>query len=260
MHCPPTDLLEGPDHEAHLSAEQSSSAQEAWFPPAHAYPRRPFHPVLPPQQGPRSSDGVTRAAPRPTTAPAVTGALDDPPRGEGPQRFDRPAPCAGRRWPARGGRRRPCGRSGRPTSPPAAPGASCVGPVVVAGTVRIDGGPGAARGRGLCTSAQRSAYRDGPPMKYVHMIVRLPSLAVIGLIRLYQRFISPLTGPSCKFHPTCSAYAIRSLQIHGLLKGTALSVARLGRCHPWQLGGINPPPPAGKWRANVDLDGNPRGV
>ena len=42
-------------------------------------------------------------------------------------------------------------------------------------------------------------------------------------------------------------------------EGSVLAVARLGRCHPWQLGGINPPPPAGKWRADVDLDGNPRG-
>ena len=90
-------------------------------------------------------------------------------------------------------------------------------------------------------------------------IWRLPSLLAIGLIRMYQKFISPMFGPSCKFHPTCSSYAVTSLQTHGLLKGSVLAVARLGRCHPWQLGGINPPPPAGKWRADVDLDGNPRG-
>ena len=91
-------------------------------------------------------------------------------------------------------------------------------------------------------------------------LLRLPSLLVIGLVRLYQKFISPLTGPSCKFHPTCSTYAVQALQTHGLIKGSMLSVARLARCHPWQLGGINPPPPAGKWRSDVDLDGNPRGV
>ncbi len=97
-------------------------------------------------------------------------------------------------------------------------------------------------------------------MKVLHFIVRLPSLLMIGLVRLYQRFISPLTPPSCKFYPSCSSYAVQSLQTHGLMKGGVLTVARLGRCHPWQLGGINPPPPRGKWRADVDLDGNPRGV
>lgn len=97
-------------------------------------------------------------------------------------------------------------------------------------------------------------------MTLLRKMAHVPALLVIGLIRLYQRFISPVTPPSCKFHPTCSAYAVQSLQTHGLFKAVALSVARLGRCHPWQLGGINPPPPAGKWRANVDLDGNPRGV
>ena len=97
-------------------------------------------------------------------------------------------------------------------------------------------------------------------MNVLQLIKRLPALAAIGLIRLYQKLISPLFPPSCKFHPTCSAYAVQSLQTHGLFKGVALSVARLSRCHPWQLGGINPPPPAGKWRSSVDLDGNPRGV
>ena len=97
-------------------------------------------------------------------------------------------------------------------------------------------------------------------MTLLRRLVSVPSLLVIGLIRLYQLYISPLTGPTCKFHPTCSAYAVQSLRTHGLVKGSVLTVARLGRCHPWQLGGINPPPPAGKWRADVDLDGNPRGV
>ena len=86
-------------------------------------------------------------------------------------------------------------------------------------------------------------------MKVLHFIVRLPSLLMISLVRLYQRFISPLTPPSCKFYPSCSSYAVQSLQTHGLMKGGVLTVARLGRCHPWQLGGINPPPPRGKWRS-----------
>lgn len=97
-------------------------------------------------------------------------------------------------------------------------------------------------------------------MSVLRWIVGLPARAAIGLIVIYQRVISPMTGPSCKFYPTCSQYGVRALREHGLFKGGALTVARLVRCHPWQLGGINPPPPKGKWRAEVDLDGNPRGV
>lgn len=97
-------------------------------------------------------------------------------------------------------------------------------------------------------------------MTVLRSVLRVPSILLVALIRLYQRYVSPMTPPSCKFHPTCSAYAVQSLQTHGAVKGTMLTVARLARCHPWQLGGINPPPPAGRWRADVDLDGNPRGV
>jgi len=69
------------------------------------------------------------------------------------------------------------------------------------------------------------------------------SRLLILLIRLYQRGISPLLGPRCRFHPTCSAYFIEALQKKGLLRGTALSIWRLLRCNPFGKGGYDPVEP-----------------
>ncbi|MDP8228424.1 MAG: membrane protein insertion efficiency factor YidD [Candidatus Electryoneaceae bacterium] len=65
---------------------------------------------------------------------------------------------------------------------------------------------------------------------------------VILLIRGYQRFISPLLGQRCRFHPTCSNYAISALQRYSFLRGTYLAVWRLLRCGPWSDGGHDPVP------------------
>jgi putative membrane protein insertion efficiency factor len=62
-------------------------------------------------------------------------------------------------------------------------------------------------------------------------------------IRLYRYFISPLLGPSCRFHPSCSQYAEEAISRHGVLRGSWLAVKRLGKCHPWHEGGIDPVPP-----------------
>lgn len=83
-------------------------------------------------------------------------------------------------------------------------------------------------------------------------------LLLVGAIRTYQLLVSPLLGPRCKFYPSCSAYGVEALQIHGPGKGLLLLGGRICRCHPWQLGGINPAPPYGQWRAAVDLDGVPQ--
>lgn len=62
---------------------------------------------------------------------------------------------------------------------------------------------------------------------------------LLALIRGYQRFISPFTPPRCRFHPTCSQYAVEALQQHGALKGSWLSIKRLLKCHPLHPGGID---------------------
>lgn len=65
---------------------------------------------------------------------------------------------------------------------------------------------------------------------------------LLGLVRLYQYLISPLLGPRCRFHPSCSHYAIEAIERHGTLRGSWLALRRLGRCHPWHPGGYDPVP------------------
>jgi len=67
-------------------------------------------------------------------------------------------------------------------------------------------------------------------------------LTVIGLIRVYQIMVSPLFPPSCRFTPTCSAYAITSVERYGVFRGGWMALRRIGRCHPWNPGGFDPVP------------------
>ena len=67
--------------------------------------------------------------------------------------------------------------------------------------------------------------------------------ALIALVKVYRIAISPLIGPHCRFHPTCSAYAIGALRRFGPLHGSWLAARRLARCHPWHPGGYDPVPP-----------------
>ncbi|MDR2378739.1 MAG: membrane protein insertion efficiency factor YidD [Bifidobacteriaceae bacterium] len=62
---------------------------------------------------------------------------------------------------------------------------------------------------------------------------------LVWLVRGYQRWISPLTGPRCRFYPSCSDYAITALRTHGLVRGGALAARRLTRCHPFNPGGVD---------------------
>jgi putative membrane protein insertion efficiency factor len=66
---------------------------------------------------------------------------------------------------------------------------------------------------------------------------------LIGLITLYRWFVSPLLGPNCRFYPTCSSYALQAIEQHGALRGSWLALRRIGRCHPWNPGGVDPVPP-----------------
>ena len=61
----------------------------------------------------------------------------------------------------------------------------------------------------------------------------------IGPIRLYQRLVSPLLAPRCRYYPTCSAYAVDAIRSFGILRGLVLAVWRVVRCNPWSLGGID---------------------
>lgn len=71
---------------------------------------------------------------------------------------------------------------------------------------------------------------------------RLLVAILVAPIRFYQRFISPLTPPSCRFTPTCSQYALEALRKHGPLRGLYLAVRRILRCHPWGGSGYDPVP------------------
>lgn len=68
---------------------------------------------------------------------------------------------------------------------------------------------------------------------------RVLAWPLIVLVKGYQLLISPLSPPSCRFYPSCSAYAVTALTRFGPFKGTWLTVRRLGRCHPWNPGGVD---------------------
>ncbi|MCZ8536375.1 membrane protein insertion efficiency factor YidD [Paenisporosarcina quisquiliarum] len=65
---------------------------------------------------------------------------------------------------------------------------------------------------------------------------------VIGIFRFYQKFISPMTPPSCRFYPTCSHYGVEAVEKHGAFKGIYLAISRILRCHPFHEGGYDPVP------------------
>lgn len=82
------------------------------------------------------------------------------------------------------------------------------------------------------------------------MLVRL----LVLLIRIYRWTISPLLGPVCRFHPSCSRYAEGCLLTHGPFSGSLLALKRLAKCHPFHPGGIDPVPP-GRPRSGSSQDG-----
>ncbi len=88
-------------------------------------------------------------------------------------------------------------------------------------------------------SAGLTAIRGDLPVLVAVNPVRL---LLIGFLRLYRLLISPLYGQVCRFHPTCSAYALGAVERHGALLGSYLAARRLIRCHPWNAGGYDPVP------------------
>ncbi|MBD3367226.1 MAG: membrane protein insertion efficiency factor YidD [Candidatus Eisenbacteria bacterium] len=79
-----------------------------------------------------------------------------------------------------------------------------------------------------------------PPKESSRPLI-LTRLAVLA-IRGYQRLLSPLFPGTCRYAPSCSEYAVRAFERHGLVRGTRYAVARISRCHPWSDGGYDPVP------------------
>ena len=75
----------------------------------------------------------------------------------------------------------------------------------------------------------------------ISKIVGLPAAVFIGCVRVYQIVISPMLPATCRFQPTCSAYAIEAIRKYGLLRGGIKAAWRIMRCHPWCEGGEDPP-------------------
>lgn len=70
----------------------------------------------------------------------------------------------------------------------------------------------------------------------------IPRNAVVAVLHVYRAIISPLYGDVCRYYPSCSAYGLRSVQEHGVIRGAWLTTRRLARCHPWSEGGIDDVP------------------
>jgi len=76
---------------------------------------------------------------------------------------------------------------------------------------------------------------------FLRTLIRIPRWILMGIVRGYQLLISPHFPSTCRYHPTCSAYALEAFREYGAVKGVILTVHRLGRCHPWGGHGYDPP-------------------
>lgn len=77
-----------------------------------------------------------------------------------------------------------------------------------------------------------------------NVVSRLPQQGLIVLVKGYRLLLSPWLGSDCRFEPSCSAYSLQALQLHGAARGSYLTLRRLARCQPWCDGGHDPVPPA----------------
>ena len=107
------------------------------------------------------------------------------------------------------------------------------------------------------TMVTRNAQRE--PRQRPSPAARFLMLLLTG----YRTFISPLLGPRCRFYPSCSAYALEAVQVHGALRGSWLAARRLSRCHPFHAGGLDPVParaakPGNDMARSVQTAGAPR--
>jgi putative membrane protein insertion efficiency factor len=72
---------------------------------------------------------------------------------------------------------------------------------------------------------------------------------LVGMLTVYRATLGQMLAGRCRFHPTCSAYALKAVRVHGPLKGSALALWRVARCSPLTPGGVDPVPVAGNWRS-----------
>lgn len=86
-------------------------------------------------------------------------------------------------------------------------------------------------------------------------LVRLPALSMIVVLRGYQLVLSPMLGPTCRYAPSCSSYAVTAIRERGAITGCWLAGRRLLRCHPWAAGGWDPVPPDPRPRARAENQG-----
>ncbi len=160
-----------------------------------------------------------------------------------------PGGNGGRRWCAHPGGVRRLARSGRrghpqpgttTSAPSARPSAFDPSAGYPRRRTRLAGG-----GPSVLRAARRGARRGTGSDDRARCPGRAPmSRVMVLLLRGYQLVISPLLGPRCRFYPSCSAYAIEAITVHGPLRGSWLAGRRLLRCHPWNPGGPDPVPPA----------------
>lgn len=77
--------------------------------------------------------------------------------------------------------------------------------------------------------------------RWLRILAALPSLALIGLVRVYQYTLSPIIGRQCRFTPSCSNYFIGAVRKYGAIRGAFRGALRICRCHPFHQGGYDPP-------------------
>jgi uncharacterized protein len=78
-------------------------------------------------------------------------------------------------------------------------------------------------------------------MSLLELLARIPAVAIIALVRLYQFTLSPIFGRNCRFQPTCSHYMIEAVKKYGAVRGAAKGIWRILRCNPFGSGGYDPP-------------------
>jgi uncharacterized protein len=71
---------------------------------------------------------------------------------------------------------------------------------------------------------------------------------LVAVLKAYRLLVSPIYGQTCRYYPSCSAYAVGAIETHGAVKGSWLAIRRLARCHPWTPGGVDLVPPRGSYR------------